>query len=182
LEKWAKSILVRVKTPRRVSGAMGTARLLDRYGVGLIAYLCVAIVSAFSEWMSFLACLGLMGPIIAPFVGFFFGTLINFILSGKFVFKSIRPRAYEFFLVFALSGVAFVANFLTYAMLFFYFGLNVLLAKVVGTGSGFLLNYAVRQFCVYSSETFFPSVSTFSIRLISQNPIPANRSVERHDA
>jgi putative flippase GtrA len=135
-------------------------RLVDRYGIGFFVYLGVAIVSALSEWTSFIASLPATGPIAAAVIGFFFGTLVNFVLSHRFAFRSARPVGQEFFLVAIVSGVAFSANFLAYFVLFSYFGVNVLIAKIVGTGCGFSFNYLARQFYVFSLQSPFASISS----------------------
>ena len=137
-------------------------RLADRYGIGLFAYLGVAVLSALSEWTSFLASLSLVGPIAAAFVGFFFGTLVNFMLSRRFAFRSVRPPCQEFILVVVLSTLAFGANFSAYVVLFAFLGMNILLAKVIGTGFGFSFNYLARQFFIYSWESPFGSISEIS--------------------
>jgi putative flippase GtrA len=134
-------------------------KLADRYSIGFFAYLGVAGLSALSEWTSFVASLSLVGPIVAAFVGFFFGTLVNFVLSRQFVFRSVRQSGQELLLVVLLSAFAFSANFLVYIVLFLLFGVKILLAKIIGTGFGFTFNYLARQFFIYSRESPFASMS-----------------------
>ena len=149
-------------------------RLVDRYGIGLSAYLVVAVLSAFSEWTSFVASLWLVGPFAAAFVGFFFGTLTNVTLGRRFVFHSVRPLRQELVLFVVLSCVTFSVNFLTYVVLFVFFGINILVAKIIGTGFGFGFNYLGRQFFVYSWESPYASISA-----ISRGAMARDRSVER---
>jgi putative flippase GtrA len=149
------------------------SKLADRYSVGLLAYFGVAAVSALSEWASFLASLSFVGPIAAAFVGFFFGTLVNFFLSRNFVFQSVRPAGQELILVVALSAVAFCVNFMAYVALFAWIGVNILLAKIIGTGCGFAFNYIARQFFIFSNTSPYGPISA-----LSRNMVPS-RSQKR---
>jgi putative flippase GtrA len=134
---------------------------LNRYSVGLVAYFGVAIVSAAVEWGTFSLTLPIIGPIASAFAGFFVATLINFALSRRFVFRSKRPVYNELILVFLFSMAAFSVNFAVYIALFAQFGFNVFAAKVIGTGSGFIFNYGIRQFFIFSRRSPFAPLSTF---------------------
>lgn len=134
-------------------------RFGDRYGVGFVAYVGVAGLSASTEWATFYASLQHVGNVGAAFVGFFFGTLANFLLSRGFVFRSRRPARQDFLLVYVVSGLAFIANLMTYLGLYFGVGVDVMVSKVLGTCCGFLFNFGARQFYVFAREPRFAALS-----------------------
>jgi putative flippase GtrA len=134
-------------------------RFGDRYGVGFVAYVSVAGLSAATEWATFYVSLQHLGSIAAAFVEFFFGTLANFLLSRGFVFRSRRPARLDFLLVYVVSGLAFIVNLMTYPGLYFGVGLDVIVSKVLGTCCGFLFNFGARQFYVFAREPRFVALS-----------------------
>lgn len=133
--------------------------LANRYGIGFAIYCGVAVVSALSEWASFLMALSEMGPNAAAILAFFVATLINLVLSRWVAFLSVRRLRAEAMLVIAMSAIAFAANFLCFVALYRYAGVNVLAAKVSGTFVGFGFNYLVRQFYIFSPIPLHKPVS-----------------------
>jgi putative flippase GtrA len=133
--------------------------LVNRYGIGFFVYCGVAAVSAVAEWASFLVALSEMGPNAAAISAFFIATMINLLLSRWIVFRSVRRLRTEVMLVFAMSALAFVANFLCFIALYRYANVSVLAAKVSGTFVGFGFNYLVRQFFIFSDIPLYRSVS-----------------------
>ncbi len=133
--------------------------LANRYGIGFAIYCGIAVVSALSEWASFLVALWEMGPNSAAILAFFVATLINLLLSRWAAFLSVRRLWIEVLLVIAMSAIAFVANFLCFIALYRYAGINVLAAKVSGTFVGFGFNYLVRQFFIFSPIPLHKPVS-----------------------
>jgi putative flippase GtrA len=135
-------------------------RVADRYGIGLFVYIGVAIVSAVLEWFSFAACLLVMPPVPASLVGFAVATAGNYLLSRQLAFLSKRPALTELALTIVMSAIAFSVNFLVFYSLF-YLGTQIMVAKVAGTGAGFVFNYLGRQFLIFSSEPRVAPVSAF---------------------
>jgi putative flippase GtrA len=143
--------------------------LANRYGIGFAIYCGIAVVSALSEWTSFLVALSEMGPLTAAILAFFIATLINFMLSRWAAFLSVRRLRAEVILVIVMSAVAFAWNFLCFVALYRYAGVNVLAAKVSGTFVGFGFNYFVRQFFIFSPIPLHKPVSVvFQLRRRSE--------------
>lgn len=134
-------------------------RLIDRYGVGLLAYVAIGGASALVEWTSFYFSLPYLGSVGAAVAGFAIGTLVNFVLSRSLVFWSKRSAAMDLVLVFVASLVAFTVNLTVFLLLYQAANVDVLVSKVVGTGSAFAFNYLARQFYVFSARSRFPSLS-----------------------
>jgi putative flippase GtrA len=148
-------------------GAMreSVTRLANQYGIGLVVYGGVSVVSAVSEWLIFIASLSFAGPVGASLIGFLGATAVNFVLSHFMAFRSNRPVLQALVLVFTMSAVAFVANFAIFYVLFTFAGVHVIYAKIIGTCAGFGFNYAVRQFFIFSRISRFPAIS----KLIDRN-------------
>jgi len=142
----------------RVSRAY-LVRISNTYGIGLIVYFGIALVSALMEWGSFVAALRFLDPLPAAAVGFILATLLNFVLSRRFAFRSKRTLSADFVLVMGMSSVAFTANILVFYVLYAFAGVNLIVAKVLGTCFGFVFNYAFRQFFIFSHVSRFLRVS-----------------------
>jgi putative flippase GtrA len=132
--------------------------LTDRYGLGFIAYFGVGFASALTEWSAFLISLILMSPEQAALVGFTLATAANFLLSRRFVFVPVHSLIRDLVLVMAVSASAFVLNFVVFYLLYTN-GTFPLIAKMCGTGVGFVFNYALRQFVIFSRNSRLPSIS-----------------------
>lgn len=65
----------------------------------------------------------------------------------------------DFLLVYAVSGIAFVVNFAVYLGLYRGIGVDVMTSKVLGTCFGFVFNYSLRQFYVFSRISRFAALS-----------------------
>jgi putative flippase GtrA len=134
-------------------------RLANQYGLGLVVYGGVSVVSALTEWVIFISSLPVAGPVGAALIGFICATGVNFVLSRFLAFRSKRPLLEELYLVATMSTVAFAANFAVFYLLFTTAGLHVLYAKVIGTCAGFAFNYTLRQFYIFSRTSRFPALS-----------------------
>jgi putative flippase GtrA len=132
---------------------------IDRYGTGFVAYFGVAFASALTEWGAFYISLVLMSPAPSALVGFVVATTVNFLLSRGFVFTPAHSPAREFFLVMATSALVFVANFAAFYLLYAT-GTSPLVAKICGTSVGFVFNYAMRQFVIFSRTSPLAPIST----------------------
>ena len=138
---------------------MGVFKLIDRYSLGAAVYTIVAVLSAASEWITFFVFQKIVDAFTAAIFAFFVATTLNYILSRKVAFNSSRTRREEIALLFLLSGLAFLFNFGAFALLYTYFEINPITAKVVGTGAGFCINYFARQFIIFSPNPKFPEIS-----------------------
>lgn len=134
--------------------------LINRYAIGFFAYLGVGGASAIVEWTGFYFALFYLDALTAAIVGFVFGTLVNFVLSRHLVFWSVRSTAMDLVLVFAVSLAAFAINLAVFLLLFWVASLDVMVSKVIGTGSAFAFNYLARQFYVFSARSRFSALSS----------------------
>jgi hypothetical protein len=132
--------------------------LANRYGIGFAIYCGIAVVSALSEWASFLLMLPEMGPNVAAILAFFIATLINLLFCRWAAFLSVRRLRAEVMLVIAMNAIAFAANFLCFVAVY-HAGFDVLAAKVSGTFVGFGFNYILRQFFIFSLTPLHKPVS-----------------------
>jgi putative flippase GtrA len=103
-----------------------------------------------AEWSVFAACLQTMSPLFAACAGFLLATFVNFFLSRTFVFKSRLGYVNEFAAVGLASGGVFLLNLTVFYGLYALLAVPVMIAKVMGTLVGFVGNYAVRQFWIFS--------------------------------
>jgi hypothetical protein len=91
------------------------------------------------------------------------------LLSRWAAFLSVRRLRAEVMLVIVVSAITFAWNFLCFAALYRYAGVNVLAAKVSGTFVGFGFNYFVRQFFIFSPIPLHKPVSVvLQLRLRSE--------------
>jgi putative flippase GtrA len=131
------------------------------YGTGLFAYLAVACLSAATEWGSFAAGLLLVPPIAAALFGFAVATSVNFVLSRFLVFRSRSSWFSELARLFLVSAAVFVWNLLVFYVLYRFADFSLMAAKIIGTIAGFALNFAARQFWVFSVQ---PRHAPMSVR------------------
>ena len=82
---------------------------------------------------------------------FIIATLTNYLLSIRFVFESrVRfRRRDEIVLVFAVSAMAMALNQFILWTTIDVLGFNLLLSKVIGTGTVFLFNFTCRHYFIF---------------------------------
>ena len=132
----------------------------NTYGTGFLAYLAVACASVAVEWSTFAVAVTMLTPIEAALAGFVTATAVNFVLSRAYVF---RPRASwqsELASVTLASAIVFVGNLAVFYALYDRLGSHLMVAKMSGTGAGFVLNYAVRQFLIFSPKPRYAPMSS----------------------
>jgi len=125
---------------------------IPRYLPGAVAYLFVGGLSALIEWAVFFGSVTFLDLHYAAaiFVAFFVATFNNWFLSSKLIFRSSgRSAREEFMLVYLVSGFGLLINFAVTATIIEYLGMALMFAKISGTGSAFVWNYAARQFFVF---------------------------------
>lgn len=120
------------------------------FGIGLITYFLVGLISALAEWGVFAASLAAMSPLLAACTGFAVATGVNWFLSRRFAFKSRRGYFHELALVVLSSAAVFVWNLLVFLGLYYLLAVPLMIAKMAGTLVGFFANYVLRQFWVFS--------------------------------
>jgi putative flippase GtrA len=140
-------------------------RIADLYSVSFIFYFCASVLSALTEWVSFVALLKTCGPVLAATLAFVIATGINLLVCHCFVFKSMRSFIDEALLLFIWSGAVFVINITVFLALIRLTATDVIIAKILGSCVGFVFNYAVRQFFIFSPLSRFAPISTFIRRM-----------------
>lgn len=89
-------------------------------------------------------------------ISFTAATLLNYVLSIRFVFQSgirFSQKHHEVLLVFLVSLVGLGINQLVLWFCIEKLSIDVLVAKVVGTGVVFFWNYAARRHFVFKAST-----------------------------
>jgi putative flippase GtrA len=87
----------------------------------------------------------------AAIAAFVVATFVNYVLSRGVAFRSKRSASDELVLLFMLSMLAFLFNLGAFTVLYAMIGLDSMIAKVIGTGVGLVLNYGFRQFIFFAS-------------------------------
>lgn len=136
----------------------------DAYAISAAVYILVAGMSALAEWSTFFVLTKMLSVFTAAIAAFFVATLANYILSRAVAFKSKRSGWEEIGLFFALSGFAFLFNLGAFALLYAVLGTPPMIAKMLGTGVGFAMNYAFRQFVIFARASRFATISVLLSR------------------
>jgi putative flippase GtrA len=125
---------------------------ITRYLPGAVAYLFVGGLSALIEWAVFFGTVTFLDLHYAAaiFIAFIVATFNNWYLSSKLIFRSSgRSAGEEFMLVYLVSGFGLLINFMVTSASIEVLGMGLMIAKICGTGSAFVWNYAARQFFVF---------------------------------
>jgi putative flippase GtrA len=129
----------------------GVSQIL-RYLPGAVGYLFVGGLSALIEWAVFFGTVTFLDLhyAVAIFIAFIVATFNNWYLSSKLIFRSSgRSTGEEFMLVYLVSGFGLLINFIVTSASIEALGMGLMIAKICGTGSAFVWNYAARQFFVF---------------------------------
>jgi putative flippase GtrA len=132
----------------------------NTYSTGFLVYLAVACLSVATEWGTFAIAATMLSPIEAALLGFITATGVNFVLSRKYVFQSRSSWSSELVLVTLASAAVFVWNLAVFYVLYRFLGVHLMIAKMVGTGAGFVLNFAARQFLIFSPVPRYQPISS----------------------
>jgi putative flippase GtrA/SAM-dependent methyltransferase len=144
------------------------SRLVDRYALSAAVYGVVAGMSALTEWATFFVLKKTVDVFTAAVAAFVVATFVNYLLSRGVAFRSKRAASDELVLLFILSMFAFLFNLGAFTVLYAMIGLDSMIAKVIGTGVGLVLNYVFRQFIIFSPQSRFPALSNMpSVPVVS---------------
>lgn len=128
---------------------------LRDYAQSIILYGFVGGCAALVEWSIFFAGIKLLElPYLgAALAGFCVATWVNWLLSRNvaFVRRDETAKA-DLYMVYFASAIALGVNLALMSGLIELAEVNVMAAKITGTGAGFFLNYIARQFFIYSSK------------------------------
>ena len=138
----------------RIVSIPALSRWSDNYAASIMVYAFVGGACACFEWASFYLLLGRTDIRIAALTGFLIATLVSYVLSRLIAFNSVRSAWQEAALVLGVSTLAYVFNFVIF-LLVYHIGHPPMVAKIVGTGSAFAINYGLRQFFVFSRAPRF---------------------------
>lgn len=122
-------------------------RIARYFGVGaMAAAVDISLFYLFAKTLGY-------NYLVVGTLTFIVATLVNYILSIRFVFRSgVRfARTHEMLLVFAISAVGLALNQLALYAGVSKFGLGLLLSKVCATGAVFVWNYLARARFVFRS-------------------------------
>jgi len=116
-------------------------------------YFVVGGVAAVVDISFFFLCAKLLGfnYLAVATVGFFIATLVNYVLSVRFVFTSgVRfSRHGEIALVYLVSAVGLALNLLVLYLAISVAGLELMLSKLIATGAVFLWNFLSRNYFIF---------------------------------
>jgi len=117
-------------------------------------------VCAVVEWSVFWVLLNLAGVhyVIAALVAFVLATFANYLLCIRTIFasKTSSVRS-DIARVYIASAIAYSVNLLVFIALVNEFAVGPMAAKMAGTGVGFLLNFASRQFLIFAPSAWLSS-------------------------
>ena len=118
------------------------------------AYTLVSIVALGCDLASYMAAVGAgYAPYTAGIAGYGLGTIVNYVLSTRFVFDRDLTQKSDtrLFSEYALSGVAgLIVTATVIATATGLFGLPALTAKLMAVATSFLMVYALRRTVVFS--------------------------------
>lgn len=89
--------------------------------------------------------------VMAAIIAFLISAMFNFALCKIIFVSKGRKISTEFILVIVASIIALIVDVSTMTFLIKWLDFNVMLAKIAGTGVGFLINYGFRQFFIFAS-------------------------------
>lgn len=119
---------------------------MARYFVvgGLSAVVDISFFFVFAKLLGF-------NYLLVATIGFFIATLVNYVLSVRFVFTSgIRfSRHNEIMLVYLVSAIGLAVNLLVLYLAISVAGLELMLSKVIATGTVFLWNFLSRHYFIF---------------------------------
>lgn len=121
--------------------------------MSLVKYFIIGAICALVDLLLFFFCLHVLSLpwFVSAVISFFLATLLNLVLSKRFVFYSGYRfnRRTEALLVYAASGVGLIFNQL---MLYIHIALihsHLLVAKISATASVFVWNYFARRYLIF---------------------------------
>ena len=122
----------------------------------LLRYLLVGGVAALTDWAIFwlLAVLYGYNYIVVATLGFVIATLVNYVLSIRFVFVSGRHKPHmEIFLVYLISAIGLLLNVGLLIAFVAVMALHPMVAKVLATAMVFIWNFGARKLWVFDLAT-----------------------------
>lgn len=116
-------------------------------------YVVVGSTATLVDWLLFALFLYVLDwhYMLAGGISFILATLLNYLLSVKWVFVGGRhSRRKEVTLIYVASGVGLLINLAVLYSLVEWLALHVFLAKVLASTSAFLWNFSARYFWIFS--------------------------------
>ena len=122
---------------------------LIRYGFvgGAAALVDWIIFAIFAKYLEY-------NYLVVATFGFFLATLVNYLLSIRFVFVSGARfnRTQETTLVYVVSGIGYLVNQLTLWTCHEIFGVELMLSKIIATGTVFFWNFGMRAQLIFKPK------------------------------
>ncbi len=120
--------------------------------IQFIKYFFVGGLAAVIDWLIYWMLIEYFSLFYlqAAFISFIIATLVNYLLSIKWVFKNRRyKKTMEVVLIYIISAVGLIINELFLYVLVELIEMNLLSAKISATGVVFFWNYFARKIFVF---------------------------------
>jgi len=125
--------------------------LIKQYKRTFFIYIFVGGGCALVNWAVFYGLVTWrMHPLLAGVLAFLVSCTVNFIVCRKVFTSAGRKKKEEFILILLVSTLALCIDLSTMYFLVSCVSMNLMLAKILGTGTAFLVNYSFRQFFIFS--------------------------------
>lgn len=133
---------------------MNLTGFIKKYTGSLIIYMVVGGFCALINWSAFYLLHYRAGLHYLPAgaVAFIISGTVNYFLCLKVFNSRGRKKGTEYIMTLAASLIALTVDLTVMTLLIKYAGIPAMLAKILGTGSAFVINYTLRQFFIFSPE------------------------------
>ncbi len=130
---------------------------ITKYYKSFALYFCVGGFCALIDWGVFYILYSRIKftYLLAAFLAFVIATGVNYFLSSRLFITKGKGRVREAAYVYAASLLAMCVDLSVMMFCIEVLAVIPLLAKIIGTGSAFFINYGARQFFIFSKETRF---------------------------
>jgi putative flippase GtrA len=130
------------------------AKIVRNYGGQFVKYVLTGFSCALVNWgiFSLLHYAVALHYLIAAAAAFIVSTTINYLLSKKVFAPHGRSIYAEFLLVVLASAVALSFDLVVMYAIVEFCAFPAIIAKILGTGSAFFINYLSRQFFIFAPK------------------------------
>ena len=122
----------------------------------IFKYFLVGSIAALTDLLLFYSFAKLLGYnyLVVAFFSFIIATLVNYILSIRYVFQSgvQFSKKYEISLIYLISGIAIIINQVSLYVLVDLLALEMILSKIIATMITFFWNYSMRNSFVFKEK------------------------------
>lgn len=141
----------------------------------IVKYFIVGAVAALSDISLFYISARLLGYnyLIVAFFSFTIATLVNYILSIRYVFQSgvQFSKKFEISLIYVISGIALVINQVSLYILIDLIMVEITLSKVIATMITFFWNYFIRKNYIFKEDSMKEPILESFLRKMRINKV-----------